>query len=179
MMRQLFAAAAAFLAAGCASVPQHGAGPPVEVQILAFNDFHGNLETPPPVEVTQPDGAKLKITTGGAAHLAAALASFRVGHPNTVTVSAGDTIGASPLISAYYLDEPTIDAMNMTGVELNSVGNHEFDKGQAELLRKQNGGCYPGGEPNSVHHTLLTIDEMLSQQKKWRAGSASPARPAA
>src|SRR4051794_40858226 len=76
--------------------------PPIEVQILAFNDFHGNLETPPAVEVSNPDGSKQKIVTGGASHLAAALATARSGQTNTVTVSAGDTIGASPLISANY-----------------------------------------------------------------------------
>src|SRR5205807_4915927 len=102
---------------------------------------HGNLETPPPVEVTDADGTKHKIVTGGAAHLAAALAGLRAGHPNTVTVSAGDTIGASPLISANYLDEPSIDAMNLLGLEFNSVGNHEFDRGTDELKRMQAGGC--------------------------------------
>ena len=141
MMRKLFAASAAFLAAACTTVPQRQAVAPVEVQILAFNDFHGNLETPPPVDVTEADGTKHKIVSGGAAHLAAALASLRIGHANTVTVSAGDTIGASPLISANYLDEPTIEAMNMLGLEFNSVGNHEFDKGIAELKRMQSGGC--------------------------------------
>ena len=141
MMRKLFATAAAFLAVACTTVPQRQATAPVEVQILAFNDFHGNLETPPSVDVTEPDGTKHKIVSGGAAHLAAALAGLRAGHLNTVTVSAGDTIGASPLISAYYLDEPTIEAMNILGLEFNSVGNHEFDKGVAELKRMQSGGC--------------------------------------
>lgn len=114
---------------------------PIEVQILAFNDFHGNLETPPPVEVTEADGSKHKIVTGGAANLAGTLANARAGHPYSVTVSAGDTIGASPLISANYLDEPTIAAMNALGLEFNSVGNHEFDKGVDELKRMQAGGC--------------------------------------
>lgn len=113
----------------------------VDVQILAFNDFHGNLEPPPAVEITEADGAKHKIVTGGAAHLAAALAGLRAGHPNSITVSAGDTIGASPLISANYLDEPTIDAMNMMGLEFDAVGNHEFDRGSEELKRMQSGGC--------------------------------------
>jgi 5'-nucleotidase len=146
MIRKVVIALAAFLAAGCSTLPSRPVQPPpaagpVEVQILAFNDFHGNIETPPPVEVTEADGTKHKIVTGGAAHLAAALAGLRVGHRNTVTVSAGDTIGASPLISANYLDEPTIDAMNLLGLEFNSVGNHEFDKGVAELKRMQAGGC--------------------------------------
>ena len=115
--------------------------PPFEIQILAFNDFHGNLEVPAPVEVTDADGTKRKIVSGGAAHLAAALAGLRAGHPDTITVSAGDTIGASPLISANYLDEPSIDAMNALHLEYNSVGNHEFDKGVDELKRMQAGGC--------------------------------------
>jgi 5'-nucleotidase len=140
MIRTLFGVALALLATACATVPRQAASP-VEVQILAFNDFHGNLQVPPPVEVTEPDGTKRSIVTGGASHLAAALAGLRAGHSRTVTVSAGDTIGASPLISANYLDEPTIDAMNALGLEFNSVGNHEFDKGVAELKRMQTGGA--------------------------------------
>src|SRR5436190_9899475 len=145
MIKRFTAAFAALSLAGCAAqVPPPaaaGEGPPVEVQILAFNDFHGNLETPPPVEITEPDGSKHKVLSGGAAHLASALAELRVGHADTITVSAGDTIGASPLISANYLDEPTIAAMNLLGLELNSVGNHEFDRGADELKRMQAGGC--------------------------------------
>jgi 5'-nucleotidase len=145
MIRRFAAALAALALAGCAAQVAPPSPPvaqaPVEVQILAFNDFHGNLETPAPVEVTETDGTKHKIVTGGVAHLAAALAGLRAGHPNSVTVSAGDTIGASPLISANYLDEPTIEAMNMLGLEFNSVGNHEFDRGADELKRMQSGGC--------------------------------------
>jgi 5'-nucleotidase len=142
MIRRLSAAFAALAIAGCAVSPAAAQGrSPVEVQILAFNDFHGNLEVPPAVEVAETDGTKHKIVTGGAAHLAAALAGLRAGHANTVTVSAGDTIGASPLVSANYLDEPTIDAMNILGLEFNSVGNHEFDRGSEELKRMQSGGC--------------------------------------
>jgi 5'-nucleotidase len=73
--------------------------------------------------------------------MSAELAKLRTGHANSITVAAGDLIGASPLNSAYFLDEPTIDAMNLMGLELASVGNHEFDKGSAEFLRMQNGGC--------------------------------------
>ncbi|HWC56856.1 MAG TPA: bifunctional metallophosphatase/5'-nucleotidase [Sphingomicrobium sp.] len=135
---------ALFLSACAARVPPHVVSPaaPIEVQILAINDFHGNIETPPdPVSITQPDGTILKTRVGGAAQLAGALEHAREGHPNTITVAAGDLIGASPLASAYFLDEPTIDAMNLLGLSLASVGNHEFDKGSAELLRMQNGGC--------------------------------------
>lgn len=117
MIRRSAAVLAALLLGACATTSPHpvvvaAAPQPVEVQILAFNDFHGNLETPDPVEVTKADGSKHKILTGGASHLAAVLTGLRAGHSSTITVSAGDTIGASPLISANYLDEPTIDAMN-------------------------------------------------------------------
>ncbi|MCL6682302.1 bifunctional metallophosphatase/5'-nucleotidase [Sphingomonas alba] len=143
-MRWKIALAPMLALAACTTTPRPIASVaqgPVEVQILAFNDFHGNIETPPAVEVTNLDGTKQKIVTGGAANLAGALAQARTGQPHTVTVSAGDTIGASPLISANYLDEPTIAAMNLLGLEFNSVGNHEFDKGGDELKRMQNGGC--------------------------------------
>lgn len=148
-MRRLALFALALPLAACATQPRpvdmspKGAPPPppIEVQILAFNDFHGNLEVPAPVEITEDDGRKVKVTTGGAAHLAAALQQARSGQPHTVTVSAGDTIGATPLTSALFLDEPTITAMNMLGLEFNAVGNHEFDKGVLELKRMQSGGC--------------------------------------
>ena len=122
------------LLAACATVPPPPAGP-VEVQILAINDFHGNLE-PPNMTVPAADGA---VPAGGAAYLASALKQMRT--PNSVTVAAGDLIGASPISSALFLDEPTIKALSMAGLDLASVGNHEFDKGSAELLRMQKGGC--------------------------------------
>jgi 5'-nucleotidase len=146
MMRRFAAVAAGLIAlAGCvrpALSPQTVSQPtPVEVQIVAINDFHGNLEPPAPVEVTLSDARKSRIQSGGAVNLAAALDALRGGQPNSVTVSAGDTIGATPLISGYFLDEPTIEAFNRIGVEFNAVGNHEFDKGLAELKRLQFGGC--------------------------------------
>lgn len=142
MMRKFIAVTAALTLGACATTPrpaQPTARAQVEIQILAINDFHGNLEPPAPVEVTEPDGTKRTIQTGGVVNLAGALAGLR--QPNTVTVSAGDTIGAAPLISANYLDEPTISAMNLLGLEFNSVGNHEFDRGSDELKRMQSGGC--------------------------------------
>ena len=143
ILRKLAVLPLALLAACTVTPPRAApvAQAPIEVQILAFNDFHGNLETPAAVEVTEADGSKRKIVTGGAANLAGALAQARSNYPYTVTVSAGDTIGATPLISAHYLDEPTIAAMNALGLEFNAVGNHEFDKGGDELRRMQSGGC--------------------------------------
>ncbi|WP_294123498.1 bifunctional metallophosphatase/5'-nucleotidase [Sphingomonas sp.] len=128
------------LLAACATVPQTTY--PIEVQILAINDFHGNLETPEgTIPITGPDGADVDSRVGGAAQLAGTLKVLRNGHANSITVAAGDLIGASPLASAWFLDEPTIDALSLAGLELASVGNHEFDKGSSELLRMQKGGC--------------------------------------
>ena len=114
---------------------------PVEVQILGLNDFHGNLETPAEaVPLTRPDGSVTRYRAGGAAQLAATLQRLRSGR-QSVTVAAGDLIGATPLVSAYFLDEPTIRALSLAGLEIAAVGNHEFDKGGAELRRMQEGGC--------------------------------------
>jgi 5'-nucleotidase len=121
------------------SVPQ--AASPIEVQILAINDFHGNLESPKlSIEAGTRD-APLRVPAGGIAHLATAAKMLRAGHSHSLTVSAGDMVGGSPLVSALFLDEPTIEAMEEVGVEYNAVGNHEFDKGWAELVRMQRGGC--------------------------------------
>jgi len=111
----------------------------IEVQILALNDFHGNLEPP-----TGSSGRIEGIDAGGAEFLATHVARLEATNPrNTVVVSAGDLIGASPLLSALFHDEPTVEAMNEIGLDLNAVGNHEFDEGTDELLRMQQGGCHP------------------------------------
>lgn len=144
MFRKIVATAAAFLAAGCSTVPAPqpvAPASPIEVQILAINDFHGNLEpSSSPIKFQLANGQTASDPLGGAAVMGAELAKMRAGRLS-ITVAAGDLIGASPLTSAYFLDEPTIDAMNLMGLELASVGNHEFDKGSGELLRMQNGGC--------------------------------------
>jgi 5'-nucleotidase len=141
MNRRLLAFASLALLSGCATVPHAPAGP-IEVQILAINDFHGNLEPPRnAIEVTLGDGSVAKVPAGGVAYLAGAVKALRQGQKRSVTVSAGDMTGASPLVSALFLDEPSVAAMNLVGVEYNAVGNHEFDKGSAELLRMQSGGC--------------------------------------
>ena len=83
------------------------------------------------------------MPAGGAAYLASQLARLRALNPNTVLVSAGDLIGGSPLLSALFHDEPTIEALDLMGLDFNAVGNHEFDEGVDELLRMQQGGCHP------------------------------------
>ncbi|MGW7578278.1 bifunctional metallophosphatase/5'-nucleotidase [Streptomyces sp. NPDC054765] len=123
------------------------AGRTVDVQLLSFNDFHGNLEPPQgssgTVEELQADGSKKTLPAGGVEYLAQSLRTARKGHPYSVTAAAGDLVGASPLLSGLFHDEPTIEAMNKLGLDVTSVGNHEFDEGRTELTRLQKGGCHP------------------------------------
>ena len=113
----------------------------INVSILAFNDLHGHLE-PPSLSVRERiDGNLTEVPAGGAAYLAAAIQHYKKLNPFNAVVSAGDMIGATPLISALFLDEPTIEAVNAMGIDFNAVGNHEFDKGTPELMRMRRGGC--------------------------------------
>ncbi|MFJ5049005.1 bifunctional metallophosphatase/5'-nucleotidase [Streptomyces sp. NPDC098077] len=126
----------------------HGHKPrTVDVQLLSFNDLHGNLEPPAGsagnVSETQPDGTVKAIPAGGVEYLATSLRTARKGNPYSVTAAGGDMVGASPLLSGLFHDEPTIEALNGLGLDVSAVGNHEFDEGAAELARLQNGGCHP------------------------------------
>ncbi|OYX16519.1 MAG: bifunctional metallophosphatase/5'-nucleotidase [Sphingomonadales bacterium 32-67-7] len=125
----------------------------VSVGIVAINDFHGALEPPnQSVVVSDGKGGVTLVPAGGAAWLASAIDSIRAQYPNNAVVSAGDLISASQLASSLFLDEPAIGVMNRIGLDFNAVGNHEFDSGEQELLRKQTGGCakFTSREPCQV-----------------------------
>jgi 5'-nucleotidase len=131
MIRHILAGLAA---AAFGLTPLAASAADVAVKIVSFNDFHGNLRSP---------GNFSGNPAGGVDYLAGYVASLRAQNPNTVVVHAGDMVGATPLISALFQDEPAIEAMNIVGVDIASVGNHEFDDGRAEIVRLQNGGCHP------------------------------------
>jgi 5'-nucleotidase len=140
MKIRLICASLALAFAGCA-VAQSAAKPPFTVKIIGFNDYHGNLESPGTFGVNTLVPAANRPLVGGAEYLAAYVARMKATNPLNVVVGAGDFIGATPLISALFFDEPAIETLNQIGVEFNAVGNHEFDKGKDELKRLQNGGC--------------------------------------
>ncbi|MGC0414522.1 bifunctional metallophosphatase/5'-nucleotidase [Embleya sp. AB8] len=125
----------------------HRPGGTTDLEFLALNDLHGNLEEPQGSagNVTEigPDGKPVSIPAGGVEHLATQLRAERAKNPNSLTIAAGDMIGASPLLSGLFHDEPTIEALNKLGLDVTSVGNHEFDHGKSELQRMQYGGCHP------------------------------------
>jgi 5'-nucleotidase len=135
--------------------PHDHHGSDVKLQILALNDFHGQLEK---LDATKTSSGRIQTgptsstdytPAGGAEYLATHLQQLRAKaareHMSSVTVAAGDLIGASPLLSAAFHDEPTIEAMNKMGLQISSVGNHEFDEGWRELVRMQDGGCIDDG----------------------------------
>ena len=132
------------------------------LQLLAINDLHGHLaaNTPGTVQVgccnpcphrdgVQTGWTQNTVPAGGIAYLATHIKNLRATNRNTLTVAAGDLIGASPLTSALFHDEPTIEALNSIGLDVTGVGNHEFDEGVDELHRMQYGnqlggdGCHP------------------------------------
>ncbi len=128
-----------------ASAAVQAAGP-VHVSLIAINDFHGNIH-PPAGSLLMPDADHAegtRVAAGGAAYLASLVLELKSRNPgHTLVVGAGDLVGATPLASGLFHDEPTIEVLNQIGLDVSSVGNHEFDKGRTELLRLQNGGCYP------------------------------------
>ncbi|GAA1084681.1 bifunctional metallophosphatase/5'-nucleotidase [Tsukamurella spumae] len=130
-------AQAAFTVPGTDDLP---AAKPGQVHLLAFNDFHGNLQ--PPSGSTGRIGGK---DAGGAVYFATALQRLKKQYPDSLTVAAGDLVSASPLVSALFRDEPTVKFLNSVGLQASSVGNHEFDHGTIELERLQKGGCAPQG----------------------------------
>lgn len=145
MHKSLFAVAGFLALTACATAPSAVSGAAVEVHLLAINDFHGNLD-PPSGGVFVVDRAnpltRASQPGGGAPRLATAVKELSK-QPNTVMVAAGDLIGASPLLSSLFHDEPTIEALSQMGLAITSVGNHEFDEGWQEVRRMQNGGCHP------------------------------------
>jgi 5'-nucleotidase len=157
------------------------------VKLLAFNDFHGHLEANTPgtiaVGFNPTTNAVVSVPAGGAEYFATHLKALGSETPNTLVVSAGDLIGASPLLSGLMHDEPTIDFMNYAGLDTIGVGNHEFDEGKAELLRMQYGNRRHGklhkhgtrGDENESygHHESDDGDDLSEFSNQ-----GSPYRPA-
>jgi 5'-nucleotidase len=129
-----------------ASRPVAAQSATVDLRILAINDFHGYLRASPGgIRIADPADKtkKTALPAGGAEHMATLVKQLEQEHRNTIFVAAGDLIGASPLLSAMFHDEPTIESLSTMGLAIASVGNHEFDEGKDELKRMQDGGCHP------------------------------------
>ena len=128
------------------------AAEPVRLRLIGINDFHGNLESANlNLTLQDPQDASkiVRVPAGGAAALAGMVQTLRAGAPHSLMLSGGDLIGASPLVSTLFKHESTIEVMNKIGLEVNAVGNHEFDAGITELKRIASGGCATA-EPDSA-----------------------------
>ena len=153
----VFALGTLTLLASHLTMPAMAQDATVDLRILAINDFHGYLRASSSgIRIADPADKTKKITVpaGGSEHLATLVKQLSEGHKNTIFVAAGDLIGASPLLSAMFHDEPTIESLSMMGLAIASVGNHEFDEGGAELKRMQNGGCHPVDNCRGPHPFL-------------------------
>ncbi|MCF6468805.1 bifunctional metallophosphatase/5'-nucleotidase [Nonomuraea sp. MG754425] len=142
-LRLALAGAVASGAVLLATLPADASKAPrtVPVRLLALNDFHGNLEPPTGSSGRMVDENGNTVDAGGAAYVATHMKALT--DRNTIAVAQGDLIGATPLISAAYHDEPSIEFMDKLGLKVAAVGNHEFDEGYTELRRIMDGGCHP------------------------------------
>jgi 5'-nucleotidase len=155
MTRRILPVLAVLLALGCPASPAVAqTAKTVDLRILAINDLHGYLR-PPSAGIAIADPAdktrKIAVPAGGVEHMATLVQQLRQPAKNTIFVAAGDLIGASPFLSAMFHDEPTIESLDLMGLAVASVGNHEFDEGKDELLRMQNGGCHPTDKCQGPH----------------------------
>ncbi|BBB69523.1 multifunctional 2',3'-cyclic-nucleotide 2'-phosphodiesterase/5'-nucleotidase/3'-nucleotidase [Undibacterium sp. YM2] len=143
-------AIAAAMLASCASTDKMltaNQAATTDITIFSINDFHGNLQAdqPVPYVATKTDPArpaeKISVPAGGYAYLTTKLKERRQAVGSSIFVGAGDLIGASPMGSALMKDEPVIEALNRLDLSVTAVGNHEFDNGTADLMRKIKGEC--------------------------------------
>src|SRR5918999_3318070 len=114
----LVLAVAMLAMAGAGVAKKPGAPAPVTIQILNVSDWHGNVD---PVS-----------NTGGAWNLSARWQEDRLALP-TLTLTAGDDFGASPAISNFFNEEPAVKAERLMGIQVGTLGNHNFDRGVAHL----------------------------------------------
>jgi 5'-nucleotidase len=128
----------------------------VKLRLLGVNDFHGHLEAP-------------RAGVGGAAWLKAHLDLATV-PGRTIRVHAGDMIGATPLISSWFHDEPTMQAANMFRFDVGTLGNHEFDEGGDELIRMLQGGQRSG--PPALKRDA--DDQLVNTSSPDYAGASYP-----
>lgn len=152
MPARTLAACATLLLAACAGTPPAPA-PVLDVKLIALSDFHGALHSPGRFGERLGAPAAAHPAVGGADALAAHVAQLKAAQPQHAVLAAGDLVSASPMVSAFFHDEPAVEVLNRIGLEFSAAGNHEFDRGVAELLRLQHGGCrrLAGGarDPNS------------------------------
>ncbi|MEU7003571.1 bifunctional metallophosphatase/5'-nucleotidase [Nonomuraea sp. NPDC046570] len=139
----------------------------VPVRLLALNDFHGNLEPPSGSSGRMIDENGQTVEAGGAVYVATHMKNLA--NRDTLMVAQGDLIGATPLISAAYHDEPSVEFLGKIGLDVAAVGNHEFDEGYDELKRIMRGGCHsvdgcsPAGQWKGAAYDYVAANVLLKR----------------
>jgi 2',3'-cyclic-nucleotide 2'-phosphodiesterase (5'-nucleotidase family) len=157
-MRRFTVAAALVLGlvlavAGAAVAKKPPTPPPVTIQLLNVSDWHGNVD---PV-----------ANVGGAWNISARWKQDRLAHP-TLTLTAGDDFGATPALSNFFNEEPAVKAERLMGIQVNTFGNHNFDRGVAHLQQMidlagaPTSASAPGSPYRYVSANLKNLDGNLS-----------------
>src|SRR5436190_10105810 len=134
------------LAAGCLSLLA-GCGPQgtADIQIVTVSDWHGQLD---PLSET---ANNVTTTYGGLGLLKTYIDQARAANPNTIFVTGGDNIGATPALSTFFDDKPAIEGLNFLGLEATTFGNHELDHGTDALKARMDDATFSYISTNRPH----------------------------
>ena len=116
------------------------------VAASTVSDFHGQIE---PINSTVDT---ITVSTGGLAFIKTMVREDEArdrGGPRML-LAGGDSIGATPLISAFKEDFPTLEAMNAAGFTADGIGNHNYDRGQEHMSRVAAAARFPFLSANTV-----------------------------
>ena len=110
-----------------ADAPAAGA---TTIDLLGITDLHGHIS-----RTTQTDRntGQTSVEDPGAVTLACEVSAARAANPNTVFVSAGDSVGGSAYVSSILQDRPTMETLNAMSLDASALGNHELDQGLTDL----------------------------------------------
>lgn len=118
---------------------------PVAIQLINVSDWHGQLDP-----LVLADNSRV----GGAAVLSSYFKADRAANPNTITFTAGDGFGATPPLAGFFDEEPAVRAMRLMGFDVDGLGNHNWDKGNAHLQRMVDLARAKVGEPGTPFRYL-------------------------
>ena len=144
-------------------------GPSTTIQILNVSDWHGNLDP-----LTVSTGATTAKNVGGASVISSYWQAERVSNPRTLTLTAGDDFGATPPLSGFFEEAPAVKAQRLMGIQVGTLGNHNFDRGlthlqsMIDLAGAATSSDAPGGPFNYVSSDLQNLDGNLTGIEPYR-----------
>ena len=112
------------------AAPADDAAPATTIDLLGITDLHGHISR---TTQTDRDTGQASVEDPGAVTLACEVSAARAANPNTLFVSAGDSVGGSAYVSSILQDRPTMEALNAMSLDASALGNHELDQGLTDL----------------------------------------------